>query len=72
MAILTFLESHDFSGKTVIPFCTHGGGGSGSSVQSIKSSATEAVVLEGFSISGSRAESALDDVIKWIDGLNLH
>ena len=36
MAVLTFLEAFDFSGKTVLPLCTNEGSGMGSSVQDIK------------------------------------
>lgn len=72
MAILSFLEQYDFTGKTVIPFCTHGGGGFGSSIKSITDSASNANILDGFEVSGSSVESANDDVIEWIDGLNLN
>jgi len=36
MAVFTFLESYDFSGKTIIPFCTHEGSGIGNSERDIK------------------------------------
>lgn len=36
MAVFTFLESYDFSGKTIIPFCTHEGSGLGNSERDIK------------------------------------
>jgi flavodoxin len=36
MAVFTFLESYDFSGKTIVPYCTHEGSGMGSSEQDIK------------------------------------
>lgn len=72
MAILSFLEQYNFTGKTVVPFCTHGSGGFGSSIKSITDSASKANILDGFEVSGSSVESANDDVIKWIDGLNLN
>lgn len=72
MAILSFLEQYDFTGKTVIPFCTHGSGGFGNSIESITDSASRANILDGFEVSGSNVESANDDVIEWIDGLNLN
>lgn len=71
MAVLTFLESYDFSGKTVVPFCTHGGGGSGRSFSSVSGSAAGATVLEGFSIAGSSAEGAQEQVSDWLEGLNI-
>lgn len=72
MAILSFLEQYDFTEKTVIPFCTHGSGGFGNSIESITGSASRANILDGFEVSGSNVESANDDVIEWIDGLNLN
>lgn len=72
MAILSFLEQYDFTEKTVIPFCTHGSGGFGNSIESITDSASRANILDGFEVSGSNVESSNDNVIEWIDGLNLN
>ena len=41
MAVFTFLESYDFSGKTIIPYCTHEGSGMGSSERDIKKALSE-------------------------------
>ena len=71
MIIRSFLESYDCAGKTVIPFCTSGGGGFGRSVDSVTASAAGATVLEGFHISGSQAGSAQEDAAAWLDGLGL-
>ncbi len=54
--INTFLESYDFSGKTVMPFCTSGGSGIGTSVSAIKEACPNAEVKEGF-----RGTSAASD-----------
>ena len=69
MIINTFMESYDFSGKTVVPFCTHGGGGFGGSLSSIENGVQGASVLEGFSVSGSSVDSAEEDVQTWLDSL---
>ncbi|MCC8143565.1 MAG: flavodoxin family protein [Tannerellaceae bacterium] len=45
MAVCTFLESYDFNGKIIIPFCTHEGSGLGGSVQDIQKLCPEATVL---------------------------
>ena len=71
MIINTFLESYDFSGKTVIPFCTHGGGGFGNSISSITNGAQGATILEGFATSGSSVDSAQEKVQTWLASLNL-
>lgn len=71
MIMNTFMEAHDFSGKTVVPFCTHGGGGYGNSLASVKEGTDGALVLDGFEVSGSRVDGAAADVQSWIDSLNL-
>jgi flavodoxin len=58
MAVFTFLESYNFSGKTIIPFCTHEGSGLGNSERDIKKLCPQAIVLSGFAIKGSTVQSA--------------
>lgn len=70
MITFTFLESYDMSGKTIIPFTTHGGSGFGSSVNDIRASASEAVISEnGLSIRDSEVDSSTDTVSSWIESL---
>ena len=71
MIVLSFLESYDCAGKSIVPFCTSGGGGFGSSRASVEASASGAELLEGFHVSGSRVSGAQSDVAAWIDGLGL-
>lgn len=71
MVMLTFLESYDWSGKTVIPFCTSGGGGFGNGISSITTATSGATVLDGFHVSGSRVDNAQSDVTEWITRLDL-
>lgn len=71
MAVLTFLESYNWNGKTVIPFCTSGGGGFGNGIDSIEAAAEGATILEGFHVGGSSVDGAADDVATWLDGLGL-
>ena len=63
--ILTFLDSHDLSGKTVIPFCTSGGSGIGTSVSYFKNNYKNVNWLNGRRLSTSK-----DEVTNWINGLN--
>jgi flavodoxin len=58
MAVFTFLEQYDFTGKTIIPFCTHEGSGMGHSVGDIKQICPGVTVLEGTPIHGSTASQA--------------
>jgi len=66
MPVATFLESYDFSGKTIIPFCTHGGGRLGSSESYIAELAPQATMLAGFETSGGSVNSAGDKVTAWL------
>ncbi len=66
MAVFTFLEAFDFSGKKILPFCTNEGSGMGSSERDIKKYAPGAEVRKGLSITGSRAADATGSVEKWL------
>lgn len=70
MITFTFLESYDMSGKTIIPFTTHGGSGFGSSVNDVRASASGAAVSEnGLTIRDSKVDSSTDTVSSWIESL---
>ncbi len=58
MVCYTFLESYDFTGKTIIPFCTNEGSGMGSSVRFIKKLCPTANVTDGTPIHGAEAANA--------------
>lgn len=72
MPLYTFLEEYDFSGKTIIPFTTHGGSGFSGTIRTIESLQPDAAVMEdGLSVSRNSVEGAQNDVIDWVSGLNL-
>lgn len=64
--VATFLEGHDFAGKTVVPFCTHGGGGMAHVQRDMEKLAGGAKVLAGFDIYGSGGSNAASAVEKWL------
>lgn len=64
MPIATLLESYDFSGKTIMPFCSHGGGRFGQSLTAISKLAPKATLTEGLSIHYSGGTSLPKDVDK--------
>ena len=66
MAVFTFLEHFDFSGKAIKPFCTHEGSGMGCSVSDIKKMCPAAKIEKGLEIRGSSVERARNDIEKWI------
>lgn len=72
MAIFSFIEQYDFSGKTVIPFCTHGGSGFGRSITDLEDDLPDSVtLLDGYSVNGSRASASQVEVEEWLSRLAL-
>ena len=71
MPVYTFLESYDFSGKTIVPFCTHEGSSMGHSEKDIAKACPKSTVLEGLAIHGTSASSAESKVSSWIDRLTM-
>ncbi len=67
MPIAAFLESYDFSGKTILPFCSHGGGRFGQSLTAIAKLAPQAVVAPGLSVHYSGGSSLPGDVQNWLE-----
>lgn len=66
MAVCTFLEAYDFSGKTILPFCTHEGSGMGSSESDIKKLCPKAKVVPGLAIQGGSVGKADKEVAAWL------
>ena len=66
--INTFLESYDFTGKTIILFATSGGSGFGKTVAGLKDSAPRAVILEGKLLNGRQSKESL---ATWVNSLSV-
>ncbi len=71
MAVFNFLESYDFSAKTIAPFCTHEGSGAGRSVQDIQKLYPQAIVLPCLTIRGSMANNSETAIKSWLTKLQL-
>lgn len=69
MAVFTFLEEYDFSGKTILPFCTHEGSGLGSSERDIRKLCPGATVLPGLAIRGGSVGRADQLVANWLKSI---
>ncbi len=65
MAVSTFLERYDFTGKKVIPFATHEGSGLGGSVSYIKKIIPAADIKTGLAIHGAEAAKSESQVAAW-------
>ena len=66
--ISTFLESYDFSGKTIVPFCTSASSGIGSSAENLHSLTKDAAWLSGSRFAGGASK---DTITEWINSLDL-
>lgn len=71
MAIYSFFDEHDFSGKTVIPFCTHGGSRFSGAIKTIRELEKDATVLDGYSIARDRVPNSKDGVLKWLEKIGM-
>ncbi len=73
--VYTFIEAHDFTGKTVIPFNTHEGSGQAGTQADIESRLPGIAVLQGLAVRGATAqndaEATEQAVAEWLKGLGL-
>jgi len=69
--IVSFLSEYDLSGKTIVPFCTHGGWGQGQSFTDIAKLSPQSTVLEGFAIEGNKVETAQPEIAIWLSKIKI-
>ena len=70
MILYAFFDQYDFSGKTIVPFNTHGGSGFSGTVSTISKLEPNAKVIEnGFTVSRNNVQDAEQDIISWLDDL---
>ncbi len=67
--VKTFLASHNWDNKVIVPFCTHGGGGASNTYRDIQKFAQNAKVLNGYTSYENSAK--IEDIKTWINNLNL-
>ena len=72
MAVYSFLDEYDLSGKTVIPFVTSGGSGFSDTVSAIKEEEPDADVQEGLELSDSETADSEDEVKSWVESLGVN
>ncbi|MBR1741965.1 MAG: flavodoxin [Lachnospiraceae bacterium] len=76
MVVYSFLEDHDWTQKTVIPFNTHEGSGQSGTQTTIQDKCSNAEVLQGLAIRGSTAQGArkteIQELSVWLKGLKLN
>jgi flavodoxin len=69
--VRTFLSEYDFSGKTIVPFCTHEGSGLGRSVTNISKLCPKSTLLDGVAIWGSDVKTAQSKVVEWLQKIKI-
>ena len=68
--LYTFFDTYDFSGKTVIPFSTHGGSSFAGTPATIQSLEPGAKMLDGLTISRNNIQDAEQEIVSWVNGLD--
>jgi flavodoxin len=71
MPVFTFLDEYDYSGKTIVPFCTHEGSGLGRSISDIRKMCPKSTVREGLAIRGGEVKNAKNEVSGWLGELGM-
>lgn len=72
MPVLSFVEEYDFSGKTVVPFVTHGTGGLASTIQDLTAALPDDVtILDAIGVYRPEVDQSRPAVQSWLDGLDL-
>ena len=61
--VMSFLRLNDFTGKTIIPFCTHGGGGFGQIANDIAKECPKSIILPGIAVNGTVIS---EEVMNWL------
>jgi flavodoxin len=71
MPVATFLSEYDFSGKTIVPFCTNEGSGLGRSVTDIKELCPQSTIVDALAVRGRDVKKAQNKVSEWLRQLGM-
>ncbi len=71
MPLYSFFEEYDFTGKTLIPFCTHGGSRFSGAIKIIREMEKGATVLDGYAIARDRVPDSKENILKWLDRIGM-
>ena len=66
MPLYSFFDEYDFSGKTIVPFCTHGGSRFSDAVKTIRGLEKQATVLDGYAIAREHVSESSESILKWL------
>ena len=65
MCVFTFLEHYDFSGKKIVPLCTHEGSGLANAPEHLVKACAGAVMAEGLAVRGHQVKDSEEKIIQW-------
>ena len=71
LPVFSFLEAHDLSGKTIVPFITYGGGGFEDTITDLKILLPKASFLPEFGVIGVDVENSKPDIMQWLMNINI-
>ncbi|GHV39882.1 flavodoxin [Spirochaetia bacterium] len=71
LAVSSFLEEYHLSGKTIIPFCVHGGSGWANTIEIITKLEPQAIIKDGFTVSRNTVSRSERDVTAWLRRLGI-
>ena len=71
MPLYSFFDEYDFGGKTVIPFCTHGGSRFSGAIKTIRELEPQATVLDGYSVARERVADSEEGILKWLEKIGM-
>ena len=71
MPLYSFFNEYDFSGKTIIPFCTHGGSRFSGAIKTIRELEKDATVLDGYAIARDKVAGSEDGILKWLEQIGM-
>jgi flavodoxin len=69
--VKTFLSEYDFSGRTIVPFCTHEGSGLGRSVTDISKLCPQSTLLDSVAIRGRDVKTTQNKVSEWLQKIKI-
>lgn len=69
--LYTFFDEYDFSNKSVIPFCTHGGSRFSNAIKTIREMEKGATVLDGYAIARDRVGNSKDGILNWLKKIGM-
>lgn len=71
MPLYSFFDEYDFGGKTIVPFCTHGGSRFSDAISTIRKMEKGATVLDGYAIPRNKVASSKEGIVKWLESIGM-